>query len=87
MMFEGLKREFAISIDVYLEYCEEAASKPSKTRTARGVPLRKAAPAYGRDPAWAASEQAARNSGLSLDCWVAQALEHSLAAETPAPGV
>ena len=31
--------------------------------------------------------QAARDSGLSLDCWVAQALEHSLAAETPAPGV
>ena len=31
--------------------------------------------------------QAARDSGLSLDCWVAQALEHSLAAETPTPGV
>ena len=82
----GLKREFAFSIDVYLEYCEERGIKPARPEPlgeflSERLHLRMDETLLGR------VEQAARDSGLSLECWVAQALEHSLAAETPAPGV
>ncbi len=83
---EGLEREFAISIDEYLAASGEAGQAPRKPDPVE-MPLSE--PLYLQlgealhERIW----QAARDSGLSLDCWVAQALEHSLAAETPAPGV
>ena len=95
MIFEGLQdakdlqREFAISIDEYLESCaEDGVELASRPKRWESVPLN------GCTCVWTRRlpgriEQAARDSGLSLDCEerVAQALEHSLAAETPAPGV
>ncbi len=91
VIFEGLQeqdlqREFAISIDEYLESCAEDGIEPTRPEPlgeflSERLHLRMDETLLGR------VEQAARDSGLSLDCWVAQALEHSLAAETPAPGV
>ena len=91
VIFEGLQeqdlqREFAISIDEYLESCAEDGVEPLPPEPlgeflSERLHLRMDETLLGR------VEQAARDSGLSLDCWVAQALEHSLAAETPAPGV
>ena len=91
VIFEGLQeqdlqREFAISIDEYLESCAEDGVEPLPPEPlgeflSERLHLRMDKTLLGR------VEQAARDSGLSLDCWVAQALEHSLAAETPAPGV
>ena len=91
VIFEGLQeqdlqREFAISIDEYLESCAEDGVGPLPPEPlgeflSERLHLRMDETLLGR------VEQAARDSGLSLDCWVAQALEHSLAAETPAPGV
>ncbi len=83
---EGLKREFAISIDIYLESCAEDGVEPLPPEAlgeflSERLHLRMDETLPGR------VEQAARDSGLSLDCRVAQTLEHSLAAETPAPGV
>ena len=83
---EGLEREFAISIDVYLEACAEAGHTP---REPEPVEMPLSEPVYLQlgeslhERIW----QAARDSDQSLDCWVAQALERSLAAETPAPQV
>ncbi len=91
VIFEGLQeqdlqREFAISIDEYLESCAEDGVEPLPPEAlgeflSERLHLRMDETLLGR------VEQAARDSGLGLDCWVAQALEHSLAAETPAPGV
>ncbi len=83
---EGLKREFAFSIDVYLELCEERDIKPVPPEPlgeflSERLHLRLDETLLGR------VEQAARDSDQSLDCWVAQALERSLAAETPTPQV
>ncbi|MDE0609433.1 MAG: type II toxin-antitoxin system HicB family antitoxin [Anaerolineaceae bacterium] len=83
---EGLEREFAISIDIYLEACAEAGHTPRKPEPVE-MPLSE--PIYLQlgeslhERIW----QAARDSDQSLDCWVAQALERSLAAETPTPQV
>ena len=83
---EGLKREFAFSIDVYLELCEERDIKPVPPEPlgeflSERLHLRLDETLLGR------VEQAARDSDQSLDCWIAQALERSLAAETPTPEV
>ena len=90
VIFEGLQeqdlqREFAISIDEYLESCAEDGVEPLPPEPlgeflSERLHLRMDETLLGR------VEQAARDSGLSLDCWVAQALEHSLAAETPSVG-
>ena len=83
---EGLEREFAISIDVYLEACAEAGQTP---REPEPIEMPLSEPIYLQlgeslhERIW----QAARDSDQSLDCWVAQALERSLAAEAPTPQV
>lgn len=80
---EGLEREFAISIDEYLAACAEAGQTP---RRPEPIELPLSEPLYLQlgqslhERIW----QAARDSDQSLNCWVAQALERSLAAETPA---
>ena len=81
---EGLKREFAISIDIYLASCMEDGVEPVPPEPlgeflSERLHLRLNETLLGR------VAQAARDSDQSLDCWVAQALERSLAAETPAP--
>ncbi len=78
---EGLKREFAFSIEVYLEHCAENGIEPVPPEPfgeflSERLHLRLDETLLGR------IEQAARDSDQSLDCWVAQALERSLAAET-----
>ena len=83
---EGLKREFAFSIDIYLDSCVEDGVEPLPPEPlgeflSERLHLRLDESLLGR------VEQAARDSDQSLDCWVAQALERSLAAETPAPQV
>lgn len=83
---EGLKREFAISIDVYLASCAEDGVEPLPPEPlgeflSERLHLRMDETLLGR------VEQAARDSGQSLNCWVARALERSLAAEKPEVGV
>ncbi|MCY3720334.1 MAG: type II toxin-antitoxin system HicB family antitoxin [Anaerolineaceae bacterium] len=83
---EGLKREFAISIDIYLASCVEDGVEPLPPEPlgeflSERLHLRLDETLLGR------VAQAARDSDQSLDCWVAQALERSLAAETPTPQV
>ena len=83
---EGLKREFAFSIDIYLASCAEDGVEPLPPEPlgeflSERLHLRLDETLLGR------VEQAARDSDQSLDCWVAQALERSLAAETPTPQV
>ena len=82
---EGLKREFAISIDIYLDSCTEDGVEPLPPEPlgeflSERLHLRLDETLLGR------VEQAARDSGQSLDCWVAQTLQRSLAAETSTPG-
>ncbi len=89
VIFEGLQkqdlqREFAISIDVYLDSCAEDGVEPLPPEPiaeflSERLHLRLDETLLGR------VEQAARDSGQSLNCWVAQALQRSLAAETPTP--
>lgn len=83
---EGLEREFAISIDIYLEACAEEGQTPRKPEP---VELPLSEPVYLQlgESLHKRIWQAARDSDQSLDCWVAQALERSLAAETPTPQV
>ena len=83
---EGLEREFAISIDVYLEACAEAGQTP---REPEPVEMPLSEPVYLQlgESLHKRIWQAARDSDQSLDCWVAQALERSLAAEAPTPQV
>lgn len=83
---EGLKHEFAISIDVYLASCTEDGVEPLPPEPlgeflSERLHLRMDETLLGR------VKQAARDSDQSLNCWVAQALERSLAAETPEVGV
>ena len=83
---EGLKREFAFSIDIYLDSCEEDGVEPLPPEPlgeflSERLHLRLDETLLGR------VEQAARDSDQSLEHWVAQALERSLAAETPTPQV
>jgi len=83
---EGLKREFAISIDIYLASCVEDGVEPLPPEPlgeflSERLHLRLDETLLGR------VAQAARDSDQSLDCWVAQALERSLAAETATPQV
>ena len=86
VVFEGLQRrdlqrEFEISVDEYLNSCEEDGVEPvprtSRRSSRSGCILR---------PCWAAWRRPP-GTATSLECWVAQALERSLAAETPAPQV
>ncbi|MCY3946843.1 MAG: type II toxin-antitoxin system HicB family antitoxin [Anaerolineaceae bacterium] len=91
VVFEGLQRrdlqrEFEISIDEYLNSCEEDGVEPLPPEPlgeflSERLHLRLDETLLGR------VQQAARDSDQSLDCWVAQALERSLAAETPTPEV
>ena len=91
VIFEGLQkqelqREFAISIDIYLDSCAEDGIEPVRPEPiaeflSKGLYLQLGESLHKR--IW----QAARDSDQSLDCWVAQALERSLAAETPTPEV
>ena len=83
---EGLKREFAFSIDIYLDSCVEDGVEPLPPEPpgeflSERLHLRLDETLLGR------VEQAARDSDQSLEHWVAQALERSLAAETPTPQV
>ncbi|MCY3906267.1 MAG: type II toxin-antitoxin system HicB family antitoxin [Anaerolineaceae bacterium] len=83
---EGLKREFAISIDIYLASCVEDGVEPLPPEPlgeflSERLHLRLDETLLGR------VAQAARDSDQSLEHWVAQALERSLAAETPTPQV
>ena len=83
---EGLEREFAISIDVYLEACAEAGQTPREPEPVE-MPLSEPICLQLGQSLHERIWQAARDSDQSLDCWVAQALERSLAAETPTPQV
>ena len=83
---EGLEREFAISIDIYLEACAEEGQTPRKPEPVE-MPLSEPVYLQLGESLQKRIWQAARDSDQSLDCWVAQALERSLAAETPTPQV
>ena len=91
VIFEGLQeqdlqREFAISIDEYLRVLAQKTVSSHCHPNRSGEFLSERLHLRMDETLLGRVEQAARDSGLSLDCWVAQALEHSLAAETPSVG-
>ena len=67
----GLKREFRISVDGYLEFCEELGQEPERPYSGRF--LLRVEPELHRDAAGAAERW-----GLSLNAWCAEALRNFL---------
>ena len=65
---EGLKKEFQISVDDYLEFCEELGQEPERPYSGRFV-LR-LDPELHRDAVLAADRM-----GMSLNSWSAEALQ------------
>ena len=68
---EGLKREFRVSVDGYLEFCQELGQEPERPYSGRFV-LR-------LDPdLHRAAAGAAERSGVSLNTWCAEGLRRCL---------
>ena len=68
---EGLKREFRISIDDYLAWCEEDGIEPRRPFSGK-LNVRLGPDLHQR------VARSAAESGLSLNSWIMQALEKSV---------
>lgn len=66
-----LEKEFHTSVDEYIAYCREQGHEPEKPYSGK-FPVR-TTPAIHK-----AAAGAARRAGVSLNAWVAQAIEHQI---------
>lgn len=71
---EELRREFTASVDDYLAWCEEREEEPEKPYSGRF--LLRVEPGLHRQAALAAARK-----GVSLNAWVASAVEGALSVE------
>ena len=72
---QGLQREFRLSIDSYLAWCEQDGVEPRRPFSGK-LNLRLGSGLHQRVALMAAEE------GVSLNAWIKQALEHSLSRTT-----